>query len=94
MRIHVKFRSFPTLYKVMKKKKDLEIDIAGNTVGNVVDTLSKKYGDSVRKALLDQEGDIDMDFRVVINDRMYIEYGKRMATALNDGDSICFMGPR
>lgn len=94
MRIHVKFRGFPNLYKVLKKKKDLELDIPGDTVGNVVDILTKKYGDAVRKALLDREGDIDMDFRVVINDRIYLEHGKRMQTLLNEGDAVCFMGPR
>lgn len=94
MKIHVKFRGFPHLYKLMKKKKDLELDIPGDTVRSVVDTLSKKYGDAVRKALLDQEGDIDIDFRVVINDRAYLEHGKRMQTLLNEGDAVCFMGPR
>lgn len=94
MKLRVKFRGFPHLYKLMKKKKDLELDIPGDTVRSVVDTLSKKYGDTVRKALLDQEGDIDIDFRVVINDQIYVEHGKRMQTLLNEGDSVCFMGPR
>lgn len=91
MRIHVTFRGIAHLYKVMNKKWTIEIDILGNTVGDVVSALISKYGAVIRKTLLDQQGDIDMELRLVHNERIFLEYGTRMQTPLNDGDKLLFM---
>lgn len=91
MRIHLKIRGLPQLYKVMEKKKDLFFEFPGNTVGDLVRSLINKYGPAVKKALLDQNGDIDMELRVVLNDRTFLMYGERMSATLNDGDTLWLM---
>jgi hypothetical protein len=50
-----------------------------------------KYGPAVKKALLDQNGDIDMELRVVHNDRTFLMHGERMNFTLNDGDTLWLM---
>ncbi len=59
----------PQLYKVMNQKKDIHFEFSGNTVGDLVRDLVHKYGSAVKKTLLDQNGDIDMELRVIHNDK-------------------------
>lgn len=91
MKIQVTFRGIANLYKVMNKKWTIDIDVAGNTVRDVVSALITKYGAVIKQALLDQQGDIDMELRLVHNERTFLEYGQRMDTPLNDGDKLWFM---
>lgn len=91
MKIHVTFRGIAHLYKVMNKKWTVDIEIAGNTVRDVIGALISKYGSVIRQTLLDQQGDIDMELRLVHNERTFLEYGERMDAPLNDGDKLWFM---
>ena len=93
MKIHVRFEGLGNLYKVMKKKKDLDLDFPGNrvTVKDIIDSLVKRYGAPVKKALLNREGDIDMEIRVLHNERTFLQYGQRMDIPLNEGDVLKFM---
>ena len=93
MRIHVKFQGLGNLYKVMNKKKDLDLDFPGNcvVVKDIIDSLVKRYGVPIKKALLNQEGDIDMEIRVLHNNRTFLMYGQRMDIPLQEGDVLQFM---
>jgi hypothetical protein len=91
MKIHLKIRGLPQLYKVMDKKKDVDFEFSGCTVGDFVRGLVGKYGPVVKKALLDQNGDIDMELRVVLNDRTFLMHGERMNTTLQEGDTLWLM---
>lgn len=57
----------------------------------LVDNLVRKYGMDMKKAILDRNGDIDMEIRVVVNEKSYLS-GNRMETILNEGDMISFRG--
>ncbi|MBN1848953.1 MAG: MoaD/ThiS family protein [Deltaproteobacteria bacterium] len=93
MKIHVKFMGLGTLYKAMNKKKDLDLDFPKNhvTVKDIIDSLIQRYGVHIKKALLNQEGDIDMEIRVLHNNKTFLTYGQRMDIALNEGDTLQFM---
>jgi hypothetical protein len=91
MKIQVTFRGIGNLYRVMNKKWTIDIEIAGNTVRDVIDTLISRYGSVIKQSLLDQQGDIDMELRLVHNERVFLEYGARMDVPLNDGDKLWFM---
>ena len=58
---------------------------------DVVNALITRYGAAIKQALLDQQGDIDMELRLVHNERIFLEYGQRMDAPLNDGDKLWFM---
>ena len=54
--------------------------------------MVRKFGFEVKKFLLDKNGDIDMDIRVLLNGATYLSEN-RMQTSLNDGDTLIFKAP-
>jgi molybdopterin converting factor small subunit len=93
MRIHLDFKGVPILYKTMNKKKEIDVDwtpVRG-TIKELVDLLSRRFGTSVNKALLDTSGNIDQEIRVVLNQSTYL-VDNRMETVLKDGDVLAFLG--
>ena len=91
MKIHLKIEGLPHLYKIMHKKKALDFDFVGNTLRDFVNGLRKKYGPGVDKAILDQQKEIDMELRVVVNMSEHLSYGERMDVPLNEGDTLHLM---
>ncbi|HOP47831.1 MAG TPA: hypothetical protein PK874_09225 [Desulfobacteraceae bacterium] len=91
MKINLKIEGLPHLYKLMNKKKDLIVDFTGNTLRDFVNGLIKKYGPGVKKAILDQKNEIDMELRVVVNQRDFLSYGERMDAPLQEGDTLHIM---
>jgi hypothetical protein len=91
MKIHLKIEGLPQLYKLMQKKKSLDIEFPGNTLGDFIKALVNRYGPGVNKALMDEKGEIDMELRVAVNFSKFLSYGERMNAPLNDGDTLHFM---
>lgn len=91
MKVHLKIEGLPLLYKSLKKKKALDFVFNGTTLRDLVNSLAQKYGPVVKKALLDQKGEVDMELRVVINQSKYLSYGDRMEAIINDGDTLHLM---
>ncbi len=91
MKIHLKIEGLPQLYKIFNRKKALDVDFSGNTLGEFINSLIRKYGHGVEKALLDKKGEIDMELRVALNFSNFLSYGERMDAPLNDGDTIHLM---
>lgn len=91
MKVHLKIEGLPQLYKLLRKKKDLDIEFAGHTLRDFVDGLVRKYGPAVKNTILDQHGEIDMELRVAVNFTRFLSYGDRMDTPLNDGDTLHLM---
>ena len=91
MKVHLIIEGIAPLYKIFNKKKALDVDFPGNTLGDFTEALVRKYGPDVKKAILDQEGEIDMGLRVVVNQSVYLSYGERMDVALHDGDTLHLM---
>jgi hypothetical protein len=91
MNIHINFKGIPILYKALNKKWEFDFDFTGSTLRELVDTLIRKYGPAMKAAILDTSGNIDMEIRVVLNNTRYLT-DDRMATVLNEGDSLVFRG--
>lgn len=91
MKINITFRGIAHLYNAMNKKRTIDVHISGDTVRDVINTLISKYGSVIKQTLLDQTGNIDMELRVVHNERIFLEYAHRLDTPLNDGDKLWFM---
>ena len=88
MKVHLKIEGLPLLYKSLKKRKALDFVFSGSTLKDLINSLAQKYGPGVKKALLDQKGEVDMELRVVINQSKYLSYGDRMDAVLNEGDTL------
>ena len=91
MKIIVNFSGIPILYKTLGKKKEVEVEFSGGTLRELMHGLLRKFGPPIQKAVLDENGDIDMEIRVLLNDGTYLTED-RMQTALNDGDMLFLRG--
>jgi hypothetical protein len=91
MKIHLRIEGIADLYKLFSKKKDVYVDFPGGTLRDFTNALIRNYGPAVKKAILDQAGEIDMGFRVVVNQSAYLSYGERMDVLLHDGDTLHLM---
>lgn len=91
MNVTCDFRGIPVLYKALKKKKMVQLNFSGKTLRELIENLVRKYGRDIKKAILDGNNDIDLEIRVVLNDKTYLTEN-RMDTALNEGDIISFRG--
>ena len=91
MKVHLKVEGIAPLYKTLRNKKELDVDFRGSTVRDLVNNLGSKYGPGVGKAILDPQGEIDMELRVVVNWENFLPYGERMDAPLNDGDILHLM---
>ena len=93
MKVHLSVRGVHPLYKIFGKKKDIDFEFTGNTVKDLVDGLIATYGDGIRKALLDAQGDIDMELQVFVNKKEdHLQWGQRLNRLLNEGDTVYIMG--
>jgi hypothetical protein len=93
MKVHLTVRGVAPLYKIFGKKNDIDFEFTGNTVKDLVDGLLGTYGNDIRRALLDAEGDIDMELQVFVNNKDdHLQWGKRLNRQLNEGDTVYIMG--
>lgn len=90
MKIHLKIEGLPQLYKIFGKRKSLDFEFPGQTIGDFASALSRKYGRGVDQVLLDQSGAIDIGLKVAINFKP-LSYDTRMDTPLHDGDTLHLM---
>ncbi|MCK5836171.1 MAG: hypothetical protein KAH09_02805 [Desulfobacula sp.] len=91
MKIRLKIEGIPALYKLMNRKKNLEIAFPGNTLQDLVNGLVSKFGPKVKPILLDKKDEVDIEYRVVVNMVRYLSYGQRMGELLNEGDTVHMM---
>jgi hypothetical protein len=89
MNVRVTVRRIAPLYKIFGKK-DIDVTFPGDTLRHMVEKLIIIYGDGIKKAILDPQGDIDMELNVVVNETDCLPHGERMNRPLNEGDRILF----
>jgi len=91
MNIHFRIEGIPDLYKLMNRQKKIDLMFQGNTLHDLVNGLISRFGSKVNKILLDQNNEIDIDYRVVVNMSRYLSYGERMDEIINEGDTVHIM---
>ena len=89
MAITVEFLSLPNVVK-MVGGKTITMDFTGQTVDELVQQITEKYGEKVKKFLLDENGRLDMILRVLCNKEEWI-HSDQMQKPLEDGDHITIM---
>ena len=67
-----------------------ELDIDGNTVIEVIDELSKKYGEGFKNKVIDNDGKLKPIINVYVNDEN-IKFLEDLKTKLKDKDEILFL---
>jgi molybdopterin converting factor small subunit len=91
MRVTIEIAGLP-LYKTFGKSKKIEFEFPGKTLKELIDALVRKFGFEIKRFLLDKNGDIDMDIRILLNGATYLSEN-RMQTSLNEGDTLVFKAP-
>jgi hypothetical protein len=91
MKVNIEIAGLP-LYKTFGKNKKIEFEFPGKTLKGLIDSLVKKFGFDVKKFLLDKNGDVDMEIRVILNGETYLSENC-MQTSLSDGDTLLFKAP-
>lgn len=91
MKLTLNFEGIPVLYRALNKKKEFEFDFPGTTLRELTQSLVRRFGQPMTKALLDGNGDVDLEIRVMLNDGTYLTES-RMETVLNEGDMVAFRG--
>jgi hypothetical protein len=91
MKVNIEIARIP-LYKTFGKNKKIEFKFLGKTLKELIDALVRRFGFEVKKFLLDKNGGIDMDIRVLLNGATYLSES-RMQTSLNDRDTLLIKAP-
>ena len=91
MKVNIEIAGLP-LYKTFGKNKKIEFEFPGKTLKELIDAMVRKFGFDVKKFLLDKNGDVDVEIRVLLNGATYLSEN-RMQTSLNDGDTLVFKAP-
>jgi hypothetical protein len=91
MKVNIEIAGLP-LYKTFGKNKKIEFEFPGKTLKELIDAMVGKFGFEVKKFLLDKNGDVDVEIRVLLNGMTYLSEN-RMRTALNEGDTLLFKAP-
>ncbi len=88
MKVHLKVL-LPTLPEAMGRK-ELDVEFDGETVNDLIEHLVARYGRKARKALYDDEGELDLMVQVLLNGEKWITRDQ-LDTPLQDGDGVIFM---
>jgi molybdopterin converting factor small subunit len=89
MAITIEFLSLPNVAK-MVGSKTIAMDYSGQTVEGLIRQITEKYGKDVKKFLLDENGRLDMIFRIIRNKEEWI-LSDQMQRPLQDGDRVTIM---
>ena len=92
MKVNIQVSELPTLYDVLKRNKTVLVEFPGKTLGELIDTMVRKFGLNVRKALLDENGDFNAGIRVLLNGVIY-PVETIMRAILKEGDTLIFRAP-
>jgi hypothetical protein len=93
MKVHITVKGIAPLYKAFGKKKEIDVEFPGNTINDLLHKLIAAYGSDIKKALLDAQGDIDMELRVFVNNQDdFLHYGQRLNRVLKESDTVYFIG--
>jgi len=90
MKVNVNAYSMAVLSDVFKKKKQIQVEMSGSTLQDLVQILKQKYGKPLQKALLDEEGQVSWDVRIIKNMEEFLG-DDRMNSTLKEGDTLYFM---
>jgi MoaD family protein len=71
-------------------RKELQVEFAGETVGDLIEHLVTHYGRKARQALYDSRGQLDPVIQILLNGEQWVTHD-RLDTALQDGDEVMLL---
>lgn len=71
-------------------RKELEVEFAGQSVGDLIEHLVARYGRKARQALYDANGQLDPVVQILLNGEEWVTHDC-LDTLLHDGDNLILM---
>jgi MoaD family protein len=71
-------------------RKELAVEFAGETVGDLIEHLVARYGRKARQAMYDKKGKLDPMVQILLNGKEWVPHDQ-LDTALQDGDDVVLM---
>lgn len=71
-------------------KDTFEVDVAGNTVQDVLNEMVNRYGKKLKDCFYGDKGDFDLNIQISLNRDTFVPVD-RLDTSLKDGDTISFI---
>jgi len=68
------------------------VDIEGDTVGDVISALVLEYGDRLKNEILDPEGNIKKNTKIIRNGN-FIDRVAPLRNPVTEGDTLAFIPP-
>lgn len=62
----------------------LEIEFAGNSIGDLIDGLTAKYGGKIKQELLDEDGNLEHAYSLIVGGKPV----RGLSDKVEDGDEI------
>ena len=90
MTVSIKINGLPELKKFFGGKNEIQVVFNGEHLRELMDELVKKYGRSLEKTIMDENGEIDSDIKIIHNNEDFLR-GNCMEAILHDGDMLLFM---
>jgi len=66
------------------------VDVGGNTVGDVIDTLVIQYGDRLRQEIFQPDGNIKPSVKVLLNGS-FVNSTAPLRDVVKEGDTVSFL---
>jgi hypothetical protein len=89
MDVRVKFVGFPEIKRVLGGV-EIPLQVKGDTLGDLVGQLIKKYGDPMRCGSVLETGALEPSIRVLVNEKDWI-LGADLSFWLKQGDCVTFL---
>ena len=71
-------------------RKELQVELAGDTVNDLIEHLIAQYGRKARQALYDRDGQLDPVVQILLNGEQWVTHDQ-LDTVLQDGDEVMLM---
>lgn len=88
MRIKVEFLGLPIISDTVGKN-ELELDVSGSTVKDVIDELIKRYDNKIKDVFY-RNGSFNPMIQIALNGKSFVA-AEEQETFLKEGDSLKFM---
>jgi len=91
VKIKVDVSMMPLIAQATGRKR-FEVEFSeGKTVGDLMEYIANRFGDKVKKAIFNEQGEFDSILGVAVNSERFIVRDKFRETVLGDGDEVKIM---
>ena len=88
MKIHLKI-FLPVLPEAIGRR-ELQVELAGETINDLIEHLIARYGRKAKQALYDENERLDPVVQILLNGERWVTHD-RLDTILHDGDDVILM---